>query len=167
MIRFLIIFMISVLVFSSSIGQINNLILTSEQNNSWFDSLKIQSLDRQLFTIKYRLLADTNIFVKRSYPDRIRVVEQVSNRVIGEGKPTIIIGGLVMFIDNKTETKKVISLTELLDTTSIKAISILSNNDPATIALFGDPGHNGVIIMTLTKKRYLKKFKRLKLKPNY
>ena len=155
------------LTFSSAFGQTKNLILTSEQNNNWLDSLKTLELDQQLLTIKDRLLADTNVFVRQFYNDRIRIVDQIGNRVYGDGKPTIIVDGYPMIIDNKTETKKIISLTELLTVDNIKEIGILSGNDPATTAIYGSSALNGIIVMTLTKKKYLKKFRQLNLKPNY
>ena len=71
-----------------------------------------------------------------------------------------------MIIDNKTETKKILDLTALLTKDYIKEISILSSNDPAASALYGSPAQSGIIIMTLTKKKYLKNFRRLKLKPS-
>ena len=155
------------LISSSTIGQTQNLILTSEQNNKWLDSLIILPVNQQLVTIKERLLADTNIFLKQSYPDRIRVVEQLGNRVYGEAKPTLIIGGNALIIDNKTESYKIQGLAELLTIENIKSIHILSQNDPAATAIYGSAGLSGIIVMTLTKKKYLNKFLRLKLKANY
>ena len=148
-------------------GQTSNLILTTEQNNKWLDSLKELPLQQQLLTINERLLSDTNIFIRQSYPDRIRVVDQLGNRVYGDAKPFIIIGGYPMIIDNKTETSKIIGLTKLLTNEFIKSISILSPNDPAASAIYGSVAMSGIIVMVLTQKKYLKKFTRLKLKPNY
>jgi len=85
----------------------------------------------------------------------------------GDGKPAIIISGYPMIIDNKTETDKIIKFASLLTTNTIKEVTILSPNDPTTAALYGSAALSGVIIMTLTKNKYLKQFKRLKLKPNY
>ena len=72
-----------------------------------------------------------------------------------------------MIIDNKTETFKIKVLTELLTIEYVKSIHILSPNDPATTAIYGSAGLSGIIVMTLTKKKYLKKFLRLKLNANY
>ncbi|MBS1775354.1 MAG: hypothetical protein JSS64_03635 [Bacteroidetes bacterium] len=152
---------------SAAFGQTKHLILTREQNVNWFDSIKSLTLDKQLSAIKQRLLSDANVFVKRSYPDRIKVIDQIGDRVYGDGKPFIIIGGYPMIIDNKTETKKIIGLTELLDTVRIKKISVLRPNDPAMTSLYGNPSQSGIIVMTLTRKKYLKYFRKLKLKPNY
>lgn len=155
------------LYFSTVFGQTQKLILTTEQNNNWLDSLEKYLLDKQLFTINTRLLSDTNVFVKQSYPDRIKVIDSLGNRVYGYGKPTLIIDGHSMIIDNKTETSKIIGLTKLLTNHFIKNMSVLSSNDPATMAIYGSAGMSGIIVMKLTKKKYLKKFRRLNLKHNY
>lgn len=155
------------LILQSVFGQTNNLILTREQNNKWIDSIKTMPLVQQLSIIKDRLLADTNIFVKQLHSDKIKVSEQVKNKVYGDGKPIIIINGNFMAIDNKTETEKIIRLTQLLNATHIKTTSILSGNEPSTTAIYGSLASSGVILMTLTKKRYLRKFQKLNLKSNY
>ncbi len=153
--------------FSSVFGQTQNLILTREQNNKWLDSLKTLHLDQQLLTIKDRLLADTNVFVRQSYPDNIRVVDQIGIRVYGEAKPMIIIGGSPMIIDNKTEISKIFDLTKILSKEYIKSVNILNPNDPASTAIYGRSALDGTIVMVLTHKKYLKKFKQLKLRANY
>jgi hypothetical protein len=155
------------LLFSSASGQTQNIILTREQNNKWLDSLKKLPLEKQLFTLSDRLLSDTNVFVRQYYADRIRVDDALGNRVYGDGKPTLIIGGYAMIIDNKTQTHKIVDLTKLLTGTYINELNILSPNDPATTALYGSPGQFGIIVMTVTKKKYAKLFKRLQLKSNY
>jgi hypothetical protein len=159
-----------VLVFRSTFfyayGQTENLILTREHNGKWLDSLKTLSLDKQLMTINERLLRDTNVFVRQFYNDRIKVDEQVGNRVYGDGKPTLIIGSYPMIIDNKIPTNKIVSLTKYLTTEFIKGISILNPNDPATTAIYGSAGLSGIIVITMTKKQHLKKFRKLKLQSN-
>lgn len=148
---------------STTIGQTQNLVLTKEQNNKWLDSLKVQPLNSQLLTIKERLLLDTNVFVKQFYNDRIKVADSLGNRVYGNGKPTLIIGGYPMIIDNKTQTNEILSLTKLLTSNSIKEITVLSPNDPFTTVIYGSVGRFGIIEMTVTKKKYAKLFRRLGL----
>lgn len=152
---------------STTFSQMQNLILTKEQNTKWLDSLKTSPLDLQLIAIKCRLLADTNVFVRQFYNDRLKVDDQVDNRVYGDGKPTLVIGGRPMIIDNKTATNKILGLTNLLTQAHIKQINILTDRDPATSAIYGSPGLNGIIVMTVTKRKYLRMFHRLKLYPNY
>jgi len=142
-------------------GQTQNIIITREQNNKWLDSLMTQPLNKQLSTLRDRLLSDTNVFVRQYYADRIRVAESLGHRVYGDGKPILIIGGYPIDIDNKTQTNKIIGLTKLLTDTYINELRILSPNDPATTALYGTAGQFGIIVVTLTKKKYAKLFKRL------
>jgi hypothetical protein len=144
-------------------GQGQNLILTREQNNKWLDSLSSFTFDLQLMKIVDRLVTDTNVFVRQFYNHRIKVEEQVGNRVYGDGKPALIIGGYPMIIDNKTAPQKIVDLAKLLNSGFIEKISILSPNDPATTAVYGSSGMSGIIVMELTKSRYLKKFKKLRL----
>jgi hypothetical protein len=149
----------------SSFGQTQDHILTKAQNDKWLDSINTLSLDNRLQSIRNRVLSDTNVFVRQYYADRIRVVDSLGNRVYSDGKPTLIISGYPMYIDNKTKTIRIIGLTNLLTETYIKDIEILSPNDPATLALYGSSGQFGIIIMTLTKKKYSRQFKRLSQNP--
>lgn len=149
-------------------GQTQDLILTKEQNNDWLDNLKTLPLEQQLFTLKNRLLSDTSVFIRQSYPDRrIPVDEQLGTRVHGDAKPVIVIGNYPIIIDNKTETSKIIGLTNLLSGKYISIIHVLSPNDPTTAALYGSASLGGVIIMKLTRKKILKAFKKLALTHNY
>ena len=152
---------------SIAIGQTSNLILTHKQNNEWLDSLSKQSLDKKLTMINERILSDTNIFVKQSYPDRIILAEQPGSRVYGDGKPTIIVNQNAMIMDNKTANDKVVALTQLLNTNFISDIKVLKGTEPATLALYGSAGQSGIIVIQLAKKKFIDKFKKIKLTSNY
>jgi len=155
------------LLVSPSLGRAQNLILTKEQNDKWIDNLKTLSLDKQLQLITDRLLLDTNTYVKQSYADGIKHVDSLGARVECAGKPTLIVGGYLMTIDNKTQTTKVISLTRLLTLKYIGKILVLGHKDPATMALGGTVGEYGLILATPTRDKYVRYFKRLGLMPNY
>jgi hypothetical protein len=167
MTKTLITFLVICCSFSSLFGQSTNLILTEAQNNKWFDSLAAVPLSGQLQMIGQRLLADTNVFIRKSYNDRIKVVEQVGNRVEGFGKPTIVVENRAMWIDNKTDAKKIVGLTQLLTTDYIDDITLLKGTDPKTTALYGSSGMNGVILMKLKRKKDIKQFQKLKFTSNY
>lgn len=143
-------------------GQSQNLILTREQNDLWFDSLKTMPFDQQLYTIKERLLSDTNSFIKQ-YSDGLKAIDSLGRRVFAADRLKLIISGYIIFIQNNTPTEKIVRLTNLLNTVYIKDISFLDPHDPKTTALFGASGYYGIIIMTVTKKKYAKLFKRLKI----
>jgi len=149
------------LLVSPFLGRGQNLILTTEQNDKWIDSLKTLPLEKQLQFITDRLLSDTNTYVRQSYADGIKHIDSLGTRVYCDGKPALIIGGYPMTIDNKTQTAKVISLTRLLTLRYIGKILVLGPNDPATIALGGTLGQYGIILATPTKNKYAKHFQRL------
>ncbi|NNV57683.1 hypothetical protein [Limnovirga soli] len=153
-------------IFSSACGQAPNFILTSDQNNKWIDSLKTLPLEQQLAAINIRLLIDTNIYVRQFYNDRIRISDSLGNRVYGDGKPSLVVGGYFMIIDNGTKNGQIIKLTKLLTAHYIKEVGLLSSNNPKTLALYGTKGLHGIIFLTMTKKKYLRKFQRLNLKSN-
>jgi hypothetical protein len=150
----------------SANGHAQNIVLTREQNCKWLDSLKKLKLGQQLLMINERLLADTGVFVRQFYNDGIKIDEQIGDRVYGDGKPAIIIGGYLVIIDNKTPASKIVSLTKYLTTEVIKEISILNPNESATAAIYGLRGRSGVIIMALKKRKHLKKFKKMNLQSN-
>lgn len=145
------------------IGQSQNLILTREQNDLWFDSLKTFPLEKQLNVINERLFADTKIFTRQMYPDGLKNNDSLGKRVYGDSRLKLFISGYSIFIENNTPIEKIVRLTNLLNTVYIKDISFLDPHDPKTTALFGTSGYYGIIIMTVTKKKYAKLFKRLKI----
>ena len=58
-----------------SVGQValGNLILTEEQSDAWISRLELAPIDAQIDLIRDRILLDTNVYVRSSYPDRIRL----------------------------------------------------------------------------------------------
>jgi hypothetical protein len=153
-------------IFQSVLGQKHNLILTNEQNNIWFENLRMLSFNQQLLKIRNRLLSDTNIFVKKNYPDGIIINDSLGQRIFGEGKPMFIVSGYPVIIDNKTQNNKIINLTNLITQTYIRELFIFAPNDPWATAIYGTSGQFGIIIMKVTKKKYTKLFRRLKLIEN-
>ena len=156
MTKYLVLIFLNSLFFLCSFGQTQDLILTKGQNDKWLDSISTLSLNDKLQSIRNRLLSDTNVFVKQYYADRIIVTDSLGGRGYGDGKPTLIIGGYPFYNGNKTKTIHVINLTSYLTATYINEIEILSPNDPRTLALYGSSGQFGIIIMTLTNKKYSK-----------
>jgi hypothetical protein len=145
-------------------GQLNNLIITEEQNNRWFDSLSSLSLENKLTAISNRILSDTAVFVRNFYNDRIRVNDQPGDRVYGHSKPVIVINNQqAIVIKNETATAKIHALCHLLTPKYITAILLLIGNKPSTLAIYGQQGEGGIILLTVAQKRILKKLKALKI----
>ena len=59
-----------------SLGQ-DKLILTAEENEKWISQVEQTSFDNQLKLIRERLVADTNVYVRSSAPDRIKIGDEV------------------------------------------------------------------------------------------
>ena len=140
--------------------------MTDKQNDDWIDSLARLPLDRKLKAINERILNDTNVFLRRSCTDGIKATEETGNKVYGESKPTFAVNETPLVMDNMTPNNKVVALTQLLNTNNIEDIIIYRGTDKSTLALFGTNGRHGVIIMKLTNKKYISKFKQLKLTSN-
>lgn len=146
-----------------SFGQPAELILTEQQNEQWFDRLSKAPLSTQLQLISERLLADTNVFVKKSYPDGIRVQDSLGSRAYGVGSPMLLVENVYLGIDNHTDRKKIIKLAQMLHTDAIEAITLMKGTDPQTTALYGSKGWSGVIVMKLKSKKDVKRFRKLEL----
>ena len=142
-------------------GQEQKLILTNTQNTEWFATLKSLSLMEQLTKIQERILSDTVVYVKQYYNDGIKVMDSIGSKVYGEGKPMLIIAGYAIVFDNNTQSNRVKALAKLLTSDYIKELFILSPTDPAIMAIYGYSAKSGIIVMSVTKKKYAKLFKHL------
>jgi hypothetical protein len=153
------------ILFLSASGQPDSLVLTHEQNINWLNELKRMPLDKQLSAINKRLLSDTNVFIREYYPDGIKGNDKPLNKVYGTEKPMIVIGEVGgVPINNNTKPGSILELTNLFSLNTIKIVNILNGDDPKNIAIFGTFGSGGVVIMTLTKSKYKKKFRRINFK---
>src|SRR5688572_6814969 len=77
-------------------GQItSDLILTQEQNDIWISAITKAPTARRLTLLRDRILADTNVYVWTSAPDRIKIgdKDQSSKKQESFGRPLIILGG--------------------------------------------------------------------------
>ena len=104
--------------------------------------------------INDRLRFDTNFLTHRT-----KTVDSLDDKVYDDCSPSLIVEGNVITIDSKTRTNKIINLTKLLTPTYIQTILIISPNDPAASVLC-EGGQSGIIVMTTTKKKYIRQFTR-------
>jgi hypothetical protein len=135
----------------------DNLVLTQEQNDKWFESFGQLKLDKQLEALNKRLLADTNIFVPTNFELLEKV--QLNGRQVGFCKPLMVAGGVQISIENRTRTEEVKQLTSLLTTRTVKKIEVITG-DKAT-ALLGSRGVCNGIIITIMGKRTKRKLEKL------
>lgn len=145
-------------------GQIEStgLILTQEQNEDWFLHLGQSTLKDKIKLINKRILSDTNVFVPNK-TDRY-IAENLNGRLSGYCKPVIVAGGIPIYIENKAETSDVKRLTELLNSSVIKSIEIISGEK--AIAIYGSRGECKVLVVTILKKSTIRKLEKLDEKMN-
>ena len=156
-------------------SQKNALILTSEQNDSWFATLESSSLEIQLKMIKERMLNDTSIFIVKSYPDRITIdrfpkLDSLSKiRVYGSCKPLYMISykqkrQKSFHFENPVKTDQIKSIVDLININNISRITVL--RDFKAKAIFGTRGSCGVIMMDTNNKSLWKRLEKLKFSIN-
>src|SRR6267154_3576002 len=110
-----------------------NLILTQGQNEKWFQKLEQLDLQKQIEFINKRILADTNIFIPDNL-DRL-TIENPDKRVTGFCKPAMLVGGILLYVENRTQSKYLRKLTSLLTVRTVVSIKIMDTNTAQ--ALFG------------------------------
>ena len=113
--------------------------------------------------INHRLLDDTSVFVEKSFSDVIKGNYEKGNKTLGSGKPIMLINGTYFIIENYTEPKKIIKLTQLLTPKNVSVIDVLKTTGGGATALFGDIGANGAILITLSNKKVARKINKLKI----
>jgi hypothetical protein len=152
-------------------SQKNALILSSEQNDSWFETLESSSLEIQLKMIKERMLNDTSVFIVKTYPDRITIdrfpkLDSLSKiRVKGSCKPLYMISykqkkQKSFHFENPLNTDQIKLIVDLIDINNISRITIL--RDIKAKAIFGTRGSCGVIMMDTNKRNLWKRLEKLK-----
>lgn len=139
------------------------MVLTEAQNRQWLDRVSVSPLGTQLQMIRERLLADTNVYVQSIHPDGIKMDDSLGNRVYSDGKPLLMVEDVHLSINNRTETKKIEKLVELLNITDIKSIIVVKGRDPEAMAIYGSGAWSGVIQVKLKEKKEVTKFRKLGL----
>lgn len=135
----------------------DDLVLTQEQNDKWFETFGQLSLEKQIETLNKRLLADTNIFI----PNNFELLEkvQLNGRQVGYCKPLMVAGGVQLSIENRTSPEDIQHLTSLLTTRTVKKIEAIKGNQAT--ALFGSRGTCNGIIITIKGRRTKRKIEKL------
>lgn len=155
----LILFLITIQLF----GQAPNdkLILTRDKNDKWIAELETGLLSNQLTSIRTRILLDTNIYVRSSYPDRIKIQDESDNgkKIESFGRPLIIVDGQCkhysLNINNRTSSKSIRELSKLLTEENIEKVTIYK--DVNATAIYGSRAVAGVIILTVKAKKTCKR----------
>jgi TonB-dependent SusC/RagA subfamily outer membrane receptor len=143
---------------------IDSLILTKEQNTKWILKLEKEIKPIQLDLIKRRILLDTNIYIRQSYPDRIKFdnEKEKGTRTEGYGRLLLVFNGRYFaHINNRTKSKSIIKLADYLTDNRIKSISIVK--DTQARAIYGSRAVCGAILLTTKKKSTFKQIKAINL----
>ena len=138
-----------------SLGQ-DKLILTTEENEKWISQVEQTSFDNQLKLIRERVVADTNVYVRSSAPDRIKIGDESLNGKKKEAttRPLIIFSGKCKFltpnINNRTDNKSIVLLASSITTDKIQDIRIIKGSEAS--AIYGSRAIGGVFILTVKRK---------------
>ena len=167
----LIAFIFFILFSIENLAQEPNLILTEQENIDWFNLIEDSPLDKQVCLIKNRLLSDTNIFIHKTFPDRI-ILDRLrrndsikKSRVHGYGKP--------MYVFRFKSKIKVIYFENLSDSENIKLVAglmIMDNYEKVesikgegSSVLYGSNADCGVITLFIKNRKTWTVLNKLKL----
>jgi hypothetical protein len=137
------------------LGQ-DNLTLTAEQNENWVSKVEQVQLNDQPRLMRERILADTNVYVRSSAPDRIKIGDESKNgkKKGATARPLLIFAGKCKYvtpnINNRTNNESVLLLTSLLTPDKIETITILRG--PDSVAIYGSRAVGGVFILYVKKR---------------
>lgn len=115
-----------------------------EQNEKWMDELEKLSIKEQVAKVIDRLLLDTSVYARNSFPAEVRYSKNNGAR------PLYVIDSLPIYLCNIEDVKGVIKLTRFISGSEIKNVSIL--RDEQAIALYGSTAKAGVIIFSTTNE---------------
>lgn len=152
-----------------SVGQVipDNLILTKAQSDAWISRLEHASIEEQIDLIRGRILLDTNVYVRSSYPDRIRYQDESENgkKIESFSRPFIVIDGKCQHyyvnITNRTKNESVRQLAEFLTEENMKLVAV--HKDDNAIAIYGSRAIGGVIILSAKNRKVCKKIEQINL----
>ena len=152
-----------------SVAQVapGSLILTKEQSDAWISQLELAPIDAQIDLIRDRILLDTNVYVRSSYPDRIRLQDESEKgkKTAAYRRPFIVINGKCQHyhvnITNSTKRESVKQLVELLTAKNIKSVTV--HKDDNATAIYGSRAIGGVIILSAKNRTLCKELERIEL----
>ena len=167
-----IIFSLSFLLLVSNTGNgQDSLIYTYEQNRVWFEDVSTESLSMQKQAICSRLLVDTTLVRRTPGYCRTVISESMTTEQLydlskrfarsTDGKPTVVINRRRINTDDTTSARNIEMLCHLISQISVRKIEFLTPGTPETLALYGRAGLDGIIYLTLARKKDLKKFEGL------
>ncbi len=153
--RFLIFFLFfSFIRINLAAQAIDSAISSISQNERWMNELEKLPLKEQVTKITKRLLLDTSVYARNSFPAEVRYSKNNGAR------PVYVINGFPIYLCNIESVQPVITLTNLILESEVEKINILHCKE--AMALYGTRASAGVIILR-TKHNKEENFQELNL----
>lgn len=139
----------------------DSLILLTDQNDRWFSKLETAPLNDQVKMIRERILADTAIFIREAFADRISIDYSHEKRIEGAGKPLLVFESVPAYISNKTSKASVEKLAGLITTGNVKNVTIMKGAKAQ--AIYGSRAMSGVVMLGLKDMALIAEVQGIKL----
>ncbi len=167
-------FLLTLLILKSicSLAQNEKLILTENDNDLWFQSLKTtEKLTEKIDFINQRLIQDLNVYIEWGFPDGI-TVERIPKldsirkiRTKGFCKPLYVVKyknkQIAFRIENPINAELTNSVSELITRNNISDLEVWT--DDKRQVLYGTSANCGIVFISTNKRKVYKEFKKLKL----
>ena len=147
-------------------GQINEIILTKEQNEQWIKEFKAAEIVERKFMLINRIANDTSVNVSFPYSDRLTPDYHNfdKKKPTGYCKPLLIIDFNQFAFTNRTYRKKIEQIIDVLHDGRFKKIEIL--NDKNAFAIYGQRAECGIIVLESANRKTRKKVNKIKTEHN-
>ena len=167
-------FLLTFLILKSicSLAQNEKLILTENDNDLWFQSLKTtEKLTEKIDFINQRLIQDLNVYIEWGFPDGI-TVERIPKldsirkiRTKGFCKPLYVVKyktkQITFRIENPLDAELTNSVSEFITENNIYSIEVWT--DDKRQVLYGTSADCGIVFLKTNKRKVYKGFKKLEL----
>lgn len=168
-------FLILIFIVTDAYGQKENLVLTKEENNRWFEKLKNeQSLIKRVNFINQRLNNDYKVYISVGLPDGISVKDVPvldslrKNRIKGYCKPLYILkykSKILPFIFvNQIKYDKIEFVIKHLTNQNINNVEIWTDTRKI---IYGGSGNCGIVLLETESKIIFNKFEKMNLPVSY
>jgi hypothetical protein len=142
-------------------GTRDSLILSAEQNDRWLKGLETSLIHDQVKMIRERVFADTAIFVREVFADRISIDYSHEKRIEGVCKPLLVFETRPAYIGNKTSRASIEKLAKLITTANVKTVTVMKGAKAQ--AIYGSRAMCGVVILGLKNYEVIAEVEKIKL----
>ena len=139
----------------------DSLILSDYQNDRWLIRLETVPLNDQVKIIRERILADTAIFIRQAFADRITIDYSHEKRIEGACKPLLVFESQPAYISNKTSKASIEKLAILITKANIKKVTLMKGAEAQ--AIYGSRATCGVVMLEVKSSEVIAELERIKL----